>query len=192
MKGISMSLSDHPLSSTEDTQRQLENLDRLAKNFGQSMQNAFSRSTLSSKSFDSSLRSLSQSLSKMAERSLTQLAGKGLGLLFGNLVGSPLGGGGLFGSSPFAGITPFASGGVVASPSYFPLGKGLGLMGESGAEAIMPLARGPDGKLGVRGGGHTTSVVVNISTPDASSFKKSESQVSAAIAKAVVRGQRGL
>ena len=56
---------------------------------------------------------------------------------------------GLF-SGEGAPATPFAKGGVVAAPSYFPLGRGLGLMGEQGAEAILPLARGPGGRLGVR------------------------------------------
>ena len=91
-------------------------------------------------------------------------------------------------------VMPFAHGGVVGAPTYFPLGRGLGLMGESGAEAVMPLARGPDGRLGVRsgGGGRPVSVTVNIATPDAESFRRSEAQVSASLARAVARGQRGM
>ena len=83
---------------------------------------------------------------------------------------------------------------MVAAPTYFPLGRGLGVMGERGAEAVMPLARGPDGRLGVAasGGGRSVNVVVNIATPDADSFRRSEAQVSAALARAVARGQRGL
>lgn len=52
-------------------------------------------------------------------------------------------------------VIPFASGGVVDSPTFFPMARGIGLMGEAGPEAIMPLKRGPDGKLGVvaQGGG---------------------------------------
>lgn len=46
-------------------------------------------------------------------------------------------------------ITAFARGGVVNSPTLFQFAKGTGLMGEAGPEAIMPLTRGPDGKLGV-------------------------------------------
>ena len=64
-------------------------------------------------------------------------------------------------------------------------------MGEAGPEAIMPLARGPDGRLGVRGGGGV-SVTVNIATPDAAGFQRSQSQVAALIARAVARGQRNL
>ena len=50
-------------------------------------------------------------------------------------------------------VVPFATGGVVSSPTYFPMRGATGLMGEAGPEAIMPLARGADGKLGVRGAG---------------------------------------
>ena len=56
-------------------------------------------------------------------------------------------------------------------------------------------ARGPDGRLGVRSGGRARrplSVVVQISTPDADSFRRSEAQVSAALARAVARGSRAL
>ncbi|CAN0444218.1 unnamed protein product [Phaeothamnion confervicola] len=66
-------------------------------------------------------------------------------------------------------------------------------MGEAGAEAIMPLARGRDGKLGVRmGGGQGVNVTVNISTPDATSFRQSQSQIASVITRAVARGQRNL
>ena len=47
------------------------------------------------------------------------------------------------------GIVPFAQGGVVDSPTIFPFKNGIGLMGEAGPEAIMPLTRGADGRLGV-------------------------------------------
>lgn len=66
----------------------------------------------------------------------------------------------------FAGgrVTPFASGGVVSRPTLFPMANGAGLMGESGPEAIMPLKRGKDGKLGVEGGGTTIVQNINVST----------------------------
>jgi hypothetical protein len=123
---------------------------------------------------------------------------KGIGSIFGSLFG----GGGGTAAAPFAKggafsrgmVMPFAEGGVVGAPTYFPLGRGLGVMGERGAEAVMPLARGPDGKLGIRAGegGRPASITVNISTPDAESFRRSEAQVSAALARAVARGQRGM
>ena len=47
-------------------------------------------------------------------------------------------------------VIPFADGGVVTSPTFFPMRGATGLMGEAGAEAIMPLTRAANGKLGVR------------------------------------------
>jgi hypothetical protein len=56
----------------------------------------------------------------------------------------------------------------------------------------MPLARGPDGRLGVSGGGGGNSIIVQIATPDLDSFRRSESYVTGQIARAVARGQRSL
>lgn len=61
-------------------------------------------------------------------------------------------------------LTSFARGGIRTSPTLMPMANGgTMLMSEQAPEAIMPLARGPDGKLGVRagGGGGTT---INVST----------------------------
>ena len=61
-------------------------------------------------------------------------------------------------------ITAYANGGVVGGPSYFPMsGNRVGLMGEAGPEAIMPLSRGKDGKLGVQASGQAVTVNQNIS-----------------------------
>jgi phage-related minor tail protein len=88
-------------------------------------------------------------------------------------------------------VMPFANGGVVNSPTYFPMRGGTGLMGEAGPEAIMPLTRGADGKLGVRSeGGGATTVVMNISTPDVEGFRRSQSQIAAQMGRALGRGQR--
>jgi lambda family phage tail tape measure protein len=61
-----------------------------------------------------------------------------------------------------AGVVPFARGGVVSRPTLFPFAKGTGLMGEAGPEAIMPLRRGRDGRLGVELAGATSSGEVNV------------------------------
>ncbi|EYD73793.1 phage tail tape measure protein [Limimaricola hongkongensis] len=89
-------------------------------------------------------------------------------------------------------VTPFARGGVVSGPVAFPMRGGTGLMGEAGPEAILPLSRGPDGRLGVAAGaqGGAVRVTVNIATPDAQSFQRSRGQVAAQIARAVDRGRR--
>lgn len=88
-------------------------------------------------------------------------------------------------------VMPFASGGIVSNTTYFGMRGGMGMMGEAGPEAIMPLARGPDGKLGVRGGGGAgQNIVMNISTPDVQSFRRSQGQIAAQMTRALNRGQR--
>ncbi len=93
-------------------------------------------------------------------------------------------------------IRAFASGGVVGSPTLFPMRGGLGLMGEAGPEAIMPLQRGADGRLGVaaEGGGRSRSpnVTINVSTPDVEGFRRSETQIAAAMRRLAARGGRNL
>lgn len=60
-------------------------------------------------------------------------------------------------------VTAFADGGVVNKPTMFPMANGMGLMGEAGPEAVMPLKRGKGGKLGVsaEGGSGEAPVTVN-------------------------------
>lgn len=89
-------------------------------------------------------------------------------------------------------VMPFAQGGVVSSPTSFPMRGGTGLMGEAGAEAIMPLSRGADGRLGVRasGGSAPVTVIMNISTPDVQGFQRSQSQIAARMGRVLGQGQR--
>ncbi|MBN7785257.1 phage tail tape measure protein [Ponticoccus gilvus] len=112
---------------------------------------------------------------------------QGVSALFGQF--SPFADGGAFTQGR---VMPFANGGVVSGPVTFPMRGGTGLMGEAGPEAIMPLTRGADGKLGVRaaGGGQPVIVVMNIQTPDARSFERSQSQIAARMSQALGRGAR--
>jgi len=89
-------------------------------------------------------------------------------------------------------VMPFAKGGVVSQATPFPMRGGTGLMGEAGPEAIMPLARGPDGRLGVRadGGSRGPQVTINISTPDVAGFRRSQSQIAAEMSRLMSRGAR--
>ncbi len=89
-------------------------------------------------------------------------------------------------------VMPFAQGGIVSGPVAFPMRGGRGLMGEAGPEAILPLARGPDGRLGVQsaGAGRSVSVVFNIATPDVEGFRRSQGQIAAQAMRALSRGQR--
>jgi len=154
---------------TEALKTQLADLDRMAESLGQRLVTAFAGAALQGRNLQDVLRGLALSLSRMAlNQALKPL---------GSLIGS---------------VTPFADGGVVNSPVLFPMRGGTGLMGEAGPEAIMPLARGADGKLGVRGGQGAMNVTVNIAAQDAESFRRSQSQVAALITRAALRGQRNL
>ena len=134
------------------------------------------------------------------------------GSLFKGLGGGGGGGGGLLnlfssffgGGSGFTGQTVggmftlpgegYAKGGaftngIADTTTFF----NPAMMGEAGPEAIMPLARDSSGRLGVRGnsgGGANVNITFNISTPDANSFRASESQISARLHAAVVAGMR--
>jgi phage-related minor tail protein len=103
-------------------------------------------------------------------------------------AGMPFAAGGAFSQGK---VRPFAQGGIVSGPTSFPMRGGRGLMGEAGPEAIMPLARGPDGRLGIQSsGGRAVSVVMNITTPDVQGFQRSQAQVAAQVSRALSRGQR--
>lgn len=139
----------------------------------------FARASGSGQTFQRTLGSIIANLEKMGGGLIEQ----GLASLFGG------------GSISSLKVTPFAEGGIVSRPTFFGTGGGVGLMGERGAEAIMPLARGPDGRLGVAASGerqNATHVTVNITTNDVESFRKSQVQITSALARAVARGQRGL
>jgi hypothetical protein len=91
-------------------------------------------------------------------------------------------------------VMPFATGGVVNGPVSFPMRGGMGLMGEAGPEAIMPLMRGADGRLGVaaQGGGRPVNVTMNVTTPDVEGFARSRSQIAAQVSRVIARGRRNL
>ena len=122
-------------------------------------------------SFADALKRIGVQLAEMAAKGL--FTGKGpLGGLFNSVLGSGggllglLGGGGISTASTFGGlfnakgnvfqggnVVPFAKGGIVNGPTTFPMRGGVGLMGEAGPEAIIPLTRGRGGKLGIEAPG---------------------------------------
>lgn len=129
--------------------------DGMAKRFGQTIQ----RMIADAVSADL-MRKLFGGLAKGGEgEGLLGGAFSWLGSVFGNANGGVYAG---------AGIGAY-SGTIVSQPTIFPFAKGIGLMGEAGPEAILPLKRGADGKLGVQSGstGHTINVyVTGTNAPD--------------------------
>ena len=184
----------HLQRETKAYNKEMANASRIGSQFGKVMSTAFTGMALQGRSFNDVLRNVGLSLSKLAldasfkamgsalAQALTaSISGNGVAFAKGGLLspGTPV---------------PFASGGIVSWPMTFPLGRGTGIAGERGAEAILPLARGPDGRLGVAatGGGGNVSVTFNVTTPDAESFRRSETQLAALLARTVGRGHRNL
>jgi phage-related minor tail protein len=165
--------------NTAALRSEMESLSRLADNFGSKLVTSLATAVTHGRKLSDVFRGLTLSLANQALSS----ALRPLGDLFGSALGNVISQGR---------IQPFAAGGIVNSPVLFPLRNGAGLMGEAGPEAIMPLARGSDGRLGVRMSGGGAQVTVNITTSDAESFRQSQGQVAALIARAVARGQRNL
>lgn len=180
-------------ADTAPFEQALGNLKGLSESFGSQLTGALKSAAVSGKSLDDVLRRIALNLAGMAlEQGLKPLQSLA-GSLFSGLLS------GLTGIAPFAKggvpgrITPFADGGIVSRPSYFSLGSRVGLMGEAGSEAILPLRRGPDGSLGVAAAGQAAApvnVVFNVTAQDAASFRKSEAQITGMLARAVSRGTR--
>jgi phage-related minor tail protein len=163
----------------------MEDATRIARGFGAALSSAFEGAALKGKGLGDVLRDIAQRLSRLAldaalkplEQSLTSALGAALqGAL-------PFKQGGV--------LTPFAGGGVVSGPSLFAMRGGLGLMGEAGPEAILPLRRGADGRLGVAAdSGRAVQVTFNITTPDVEGFRKARGQIAADLSRTVQRGAR--
>src|SRR4051812_15258363 len=166
-----------------------------AGGFARAMTQAFSASVTGGKQFDDVLKSLALRISDLAVRlafkPLEKSLAAGISGLLSGLTGSAGGSASSLAAASGA-IKPFPSGGVIGTPTYFPLANGgVGLAGEAGPEAIMPLRRGADGRLGIAGSGGNT-INVQIATPDLDNFRRSESYITGQIARAVARGQRSL
>ena len=170
------------------------------RQFSSALVTAFDGVAVKGKGLGDVMKSLALSLSDMVLKAAFKPLDQGFNALLSGLFS---GGGGGASALAFAkgGVlsqglpVPFASGGIIQSPITFPLGNGrTGLAGEAGPEAILPLTRGSDGRLGIaaQGGGAGLSVTFNGVASDAESFRRSEAQVSAMLARAVSLGQGNL
>lgn len=168
MKGITDGLVDAGLKA--------ENIDR---QFG----TTFSGIVRGAGSARDAIGRLADSLADKALSGLFENVASQVGL--GSFISSIFGG--LFANgSAFSGgrVVPFASGGVVSSPTTFGMSGGrTGLMGESGPEAIMPLTRGAGGKLGVQavGGGGVQQVELIVHAADGVAIETVRSEIKVAI-----------
>lgn len=133
---------------------------QFANDFASTITNAFGSAIRGGQKFSETLKSLAldildvitkaavlDPLGKSIGNSLSGALNGGGGFDIGNIFG--LGGGDAGLGSWAATVTPFAAGGVVDKPTGFAFSGGLGVAGENGPEAIMPLTRGRNGDLGV-------------------------------------------
>lgn len=172
---------------------ELRRATREGRDFGNALGNAFEGIALKGRSLSDTLRKLALDISRMAlDRAVKTITGAvsgGLGHLLGGVIPSANGN-----AISDGRVLPFAKGGVVSSPVLFPLRGGAGLAGEAGAEVILPLQRGADGRLGVaaQGGSAPVNITFNVTATDAASFRRSESQIAAMLSRASARGNRNL
>ena len=146
--------------------QEIERQQGLADTMKSSMENGFTSIVAGTTSAKDAFKSMAAEILKELYRVLvvqqmvgswSQSTGTGSGIV-GSIMSAFQADGGVWNK----GVQMFADGGVVNGPTAFGHSGGVGVMGEAGPEAIMPLKRGPDGKLGVAGGGNVT-VVQNFS-----------------------------
>ncbi|MGR3622190.1 phage tail tape measure protein [Pseudophaeobacter sp.] len=175
----------------EATGKDVETLERgLSKGLRRSLEQVVFDGVSLSSALDGLARSLVNTTYNAAMRPVTDHVGglisKGVGDLIGSIL--PFADGAAFSQGR---VMPFARGGVVSGPTTFAMRGGTGLMGEAGPEAILPLARGADGSLGVRSQGRGgVNLVMNVTTPDVQGFERSRSQIAAQLSRALSRGNR--
>lgn len=146
---------------------------RMGDDMAQSFGTAFEDMIFGAKKAGDAMRQLGLDIIKAIYKQqignpIAQLGSSLFSKAFDGIGGSLFSGFGSSGSSsvtvPLKPSTLFADGGVVNRATAFPMASGgTGIMGEAGAEAIMPLKRGADGKLGVSGGGTTVNQTINVS-----------------------------
>lgn len=180
-------------ADTSQLASELRNAASLGRQFSGALVGAFDSIAIKGRNVGDVLRTLALRLSDIVLKAALKPLEQG----FGNLVSGLLSGGLGFakGGVVQQGLpVPFASGGVIQSPISFPLAGGrYGIAGERGAEAIMPLSRGPDGRLGIAArGASAMNVTFNVTARDAESFVRSEAQVAAMLSRAVSFGQRNM
>lgn len=137
------------------------NVERVVSNAMQTLEDTLVKAAMTGKfEFKDMVNSIAEDIARLLVR--TQITGplaQGLSGMIDNIFGGSGGGsgGGFFDGwfakgAAFADgqkITAYARGGIVGRPTLFPMAKGMGLMGEAGPEAVLPLTRTSSGRLGV-------------------------------------------
>ena len=184
----------HTLLFQADTKKAREELKLLnfeSLSFGKSVIGSFEDIIFKGKEIETTFKSLALKISRneynaalnSIRSSFAKSIDGGTKSLFGSIFGFAKGG-------AFSGN----GGGVLSSPAAFPLGGGnIGVAGEAGPEAILPLTRSANGELGVRSAGAAPmNIHVNIAATDIESFRRSEGEIAATLQRITSRGNRNL
>lgn len=194
----------HMTETTTQTQQAVDQLAEATKKWTQDLQNGIVDAIVEGKSLSDVLGNIGKEMEKAALKMIL-FGNGGTGGLFGGLFGAL---GNLFaqkdGGVWSGGVQLYAQGGVVSAPHLFAHAGGLGVMGEAGPEAILPLKRGKNGGLGVvvTGGGASGGVTVNVTVHNDGGGNMTDEQaramseglrqtVDTAVAEALYRQQRG-
>lgn len=163
---------------------ELARIDDLAKSVGSTITNAFTNALVDGKSLKSLLGDIAKAFAKIGVKAALQPLGNMITGFVGDLFKGT--------NSALPTIKPFAKGGVLNAPTYFPMQGGVGLAGEAGPEAILPLTRNSRGQLGVASGAGPAPIMISmtVNTNDANSFAQAEAEISAGLLGAIKRGQR--
>jgi len=172
--------AEENLSGTGELLRAVtENMDAWSR---QASDNLVEMATTGKNSFGDMAKSILQDLAKMAVQLLV------IKPLFDSIGGflSPAAKGAVYDGGQ---LVPFALGGIVRTP----MALGGALIGEAGPEAIMPLRRGADGRLGVSGGGTTVNVInnsgANASVSESADGSEITVMIESALESAISRGR---
>ncbi|MFN8996634.1 MAG: hypothetical protein ACK5X3_23645, partial [Pseudomonadota bacterium] len=176
----------------KNTGKAAQDSDRLARDLGLTFTSAFEAAVGGSKSFRDILKGLESDLLKLGTR---RLVTEPLFKRFETILGSVMGGGGVAGGgfssivSSIAGAFGFGGGTQLPGRAAGgPVSAGMGyLVGEKGPELFLPRQSGSIVPNGAMGG---STIVFNVSTPDANSFRQSQGQMLAQAHQQMARAGR--
>lgn len=173
------------VGAVEDLKSKWDKVHAVSNGFATAFASSFEEVITHTKTLKDALIGLAQQLEKIALQALvTKPLEQGLSKAFSSILGGLSGAAGGAAGGAAAPVVAHASGDIFGSPTFFSSGGRQHVMGESGPEAVMPLQRGSDGKLGVRGG-NTTNVTMNVYANDVNGFRASSRQIAANLKKSL-------
>lgn len=177
-------------ADTSDLETQLAAAAGSGKQFGRAMSSAFQSVAVQGKSLGEALRGLALNLSQLTLQAAFKPLEQGLGGIMQGL----LGGIGVGGGSGGSGIAlPFtASGAIATPPALGNLRNGATGRLQSLSEAAPSAVESGKPRAGDRTGFQGITVNLNVTTPDADSFRRTETQVAAMLSRAIAQGQRNM